>query len=298
MCRQFSREVVGVDAQPLPVPAHPALLARVPVRHAEPPSLVADEPVEAYAAAGAQVERQLVGHGERGCGRRARRGVLVGGDAVDRPAPAPGLPGAPLERLGVQVGGAVELPPRQEVALNEPDQPLDLALGERVPGLAQLRLEPDVRHERGIVGLPHRAAVRIAPEHHRLHVVGQDVLRHAHHRERVDHADEQALLAGVGKELHVAGAAMVAHHREARDPERRPGPVLHVDESPVHLVGLPGRCAKPSAAATPRVGSCEAPFGGNEIGMGGDVVLHGGLAALVALAPDTLEDNLRVGHAL
>ena len=188
--------------------------------------------------------------------------------------------------------------PARKLPLHEPDQSLDLALRERVPGLAQLRLEPDARHERGVVGLPYGPAVDVAPQHHRLHVVGQHALWHPHHRERVDHADEQALLARIGEELHVARAAVVAHHREARDSEHASGPVLDIDESPVHLVGLAGRCGESPAAARLRVGAREPPLRGNQVGMRGDIVLHGGPAALVALAPDALENDLGVGDAL
>ncbi len=216
MDRQLARQVVGVHVDKLALAADAADLARVPVGHAEAAPLVAHEPVEADAAPGAQVHRELLGPLDLRRGGQALRGVLLGEDAVHGSAVAPGLPGAPLERLGVQVGGVVELAPGREVALDVGDQPLDLALRERMVRLAEPRPEPDARHEGRVVHLPDRPALDVAPGRDAPHVVRQDVIRHAHDHEGVDHAYEEVLLPGVREELDVGRSAMVAHHREAR----------------------------------------------------------------------------------
>ena len=224
--------------------------------------------------------------------------MLLGGDAVHGPAVAPGLPGAPLECLGVQVGGVAELAPGREVALDIGDQPLDLALRERMVRLAESRLEPDARHEGRVVHLPDRLALDVAPRRDAAHVVRQDVFRHAHDHEGVDHAYEEVLLPGVREELDVARSAMMAHHREARYLEVAAVPALDPHEAPVHLVALAGlRLESPSAAAL-RVSLGELALGGNQVRVRGDVVLDSSLSALVALARDALEDDLGVRYAL
>ena len=74
--------------------------------------------------------------------------MLFGGDAPQGPPVAAGLLRAPGEGLGVQLGDILEAPPRQEVALHEPDEPFDFAFGEGMPRLAQPRLEADACEQR------------------------------------------------------------------------------------------------------------------------------------------------------
>lgn len=165
-------------------------------------------------------------------------------------------------------------------------------------GPAEPRPESDACHERGVVGLPDRLALEVASNHDALHVVREDVFGHPHHHEGVDHADGQVLLARVREELDVARAAVVAHHREAGDLERAARPIPHLDEAPVHLIGLAWVGPATPAAASLGILPGDPPLGGHEVGVRADVVLDGGLASLVALARDSLEYHLGIGDAL
>ena len=128
------------------------------------------------------------------------------------------------------------------------------------------------------------------------HVVGRHVLRHAHGHERVHHADEQVLLPGVGKELHIAGTTVVADHREAGDLAPHAGLVLEVHEAPVHLVRLArlGVEALPAAALRRRRLALRRHQGH----VRPDVVLDRGEATFVAVCDEALVDDRRVGHPL
>ena len=161
---------------------------------------------------------------------------------------------------------------------------------------AQPGAEADDAHELGVVGLPDGPAVGIAADDHALHVVGEHGRGHAQRRERVQHPDEEVLLARVREELDVGAPAMVADHGEAGDPRPLPAGALDRDEAPVHLVGLSGRRPEALPAAAPR--GRLPPLRGHEVPMRGDVGLHRGEAAGVALAEQPLEYHLRVGDAL
>ena len=109
------------------------------------------------------------------------------------------------------------------------------------------------------------------------------------------HADEEALLTGIGEELHVGGAAVVADHREAGDAVPISLPVDDVHEAPVHLVCLAGRRDEPLGAPSP--GRRRLSLRGDEVPVPGDVDLHRGEAAFVPLLDEPVEDYLRVGDA-
>lgn len=114
----------------------------------------------------------------------------------------------------------------------------------------------------------------------------------------MDHVYEEVLLLGAREELDVARLAMMAHHREARHLELTAGPVLDLHESPVYLAALDGLRLESPSAASSRVCLGELALGGNQVRVRGDVVLDGGLPALVVLTRDALEDDLGVRHAL
>lgn len=188
------------------------------------------------------------------------------------------IPGLLLSRTSLQHAALRAL--RQAVALHEPDEPLDLPLRVRVPRPAQPRLEPDARHERGVLGVPDGPAVGVAPVDHAGHVVREHPLGHVQLGEGVHHPYEQVLLPDFGEEIDVGRAAVVADHREARQPRLVPGPVLHQHEAPVHLVGLPGARLVPLTAA--RAGGDQPAFSGHQVAVRRDVVLDGGEPAGVA----------------
>lgn len=279
-----------------PSTVHPALAADVPVGHAVAVPLEAHEAVEGDLPARAQVPLDLGRDLERPGVRRARRLVLAHRDACRRAPPAASLLGAPEGGLpveGVKVGKG---PSREEVPLHEADEPLHLALRIGVARPAQPGAEADDAHELGVVGLPDGPAVGIAADDHALHVVGEHGRGHARRRERVQHPDEEVLLARVREELDVGAPAMVADHGEAGDPRPLPARALDRDEAPVHLVGLSGR--RPEALAAAALRGRLPPLRGHEVPVRGDIGLHRGEAAGVALAEQPLEYHLRVGDAL
>ena len=112
----------------------------------------------------------------------------------------------------------------------------------------------------------------------------------------MQHPDEEVLLARVREELDVGAPAMVADHGEAADPRPLPARALDRDEAPVHLVGLSGR--RPEALAAAALRGRLPPLRGHEVPVRGDIGLHRGEAAGVALAEQPLEYHLRVGDAL
>lgn len=293
---ELAGEVVAVYVHHAPLPAHPALAAAVPVGHAVAVPLEAHEAVEGDLPARAQVPLDLGRDLERPGVRRARRLVLAHRDACRRAPPAASLLGAPEGGLpveGVKVG---EGPSREEVPLHEADEPLHLALRIGVARPAQPGAEADDAHELGVVGLPDGPAVGIAADDHALHVVGEHGRGHAQRRERVQHPDEEVLLARVREELDVGAPAMVADHGEAGDPRPLAAGALDRDEAPVHLVGLSGR--RPEALPAAALRGHLPPLRGHEVPVRGDIGLHRGEAAGVALAEQPLEYHLRVGDAL
>ena len=204
--------------------------------------------------------------------------------------PLLGAPEGGLPVEGVKVG---EGPSREEAPLHEADEPLHLALRIGVARPAQPGAEADDAHELGVVGLPDGPAVGIAADDHALHVVGEHGRGHAQRRERVQHPDEEVLLARVREELDVGAPAMVADHGEAGDTRPLPAGALDRDEAPVHLVGLSGR--RPEALAAAALRGRLPPLRGHEVPVRGDVGLHRCEAAGVALAEQPLEYHLRVG---
>ena len=97
----------------------------------------------------------------------------------------------------------------------------------------------------------------------------------------------------LGKELHVARAAVVADHREARHAPLVPRRVEGVDEAPVHLVRL-ARLGGEAHAGPPR--RRRPPGRRGQVRPGRYVLLHPGGAAGVALGPYPVEARRGVGH--
>lgn len=88
-----------------------------------------------------------------------------------RAAVASGLVPTPARCLGVELGEVGERPAGEEVTLHEPDEPLDLPLRVRVPRQQQPHLEPDARHDRGVLGIPDGPTAGVAPVDHAGHVL-------------------------------------------------------------------------------------------------------------------------------
>lgn len=284
---QLSGEVVAVDVQDVALPAHAAVAPLVPARDAEPAPLEAHESVEADLAPRAQVEGDLAVEDGGFASRQAPVAVGIRRNQVEGPPVFRRLGRAPCQRLGVELRDVLERPACEEVALDELHEPLHLALREGVARLAQPGLEAHALHERGVVGLPYGPSLGIAARDDALHVVGEHVVGDAHHHEGVDHADEQALLPGVGEELDVEGAAVVADHREAGDLVLVSQPVHDVGEAPVHLVGLARLGLEAVPPASLRGG--QPSLGGDQRLVRPDVVLHGGDAARVPVLAQPVE---------
>ena len=94
----------------------------------------------------------------------------------------------------------------------------------------------------------------------------------------MDHANEQVLLFGVGKELHIPLTAVVADHCKAGCGVFRSVIVQDFGESPIHLVGFSRLCGEPASPVALR--GHQLSLGRNEVFVGLDVPLDGAKAAL------------------
>ena len=207
------------------------------------------------------------------------------------------LPVAPLQGGLVEVVVVSEGPSCKEIVLHESDQPLDLSFGERMPRLAELRLETHGFHEHLIFEIPDWLAVAVPADDDALHVVGQNILGNTHVGECPQHPDEQILLLGIREELHVTLSTMMTDHRETRRSERLTGFLyVHCGETPVHLVGVARVCRISSAPVALRLDSL--PFGRHEIKVGAKIIAHGRLSARVSHLAECIETDRRVPDSL
>ena len=78
---------------------------------------------------------------------------------------------APVQCGPVQVCNIPEDPSNKEVLLYEANQALYLALGKRMPRLAELCLEAHCFHKGLVVLLPDRMALKVPVEDHTFHIV-------------------------------------------------------------------------------------------------------------------------------
>lgn len=97
----------------------------------------------------------------------------------------------------------------------------------------------------------------------------------------MNHANEQVFLLGVGKELNIPLAAVVANHCKTRCLVLLAVIRVHGHEAPVHLVCLAGGSEIPASTV---------PLRGNSVARSrhkmlvrGDITLNGGLAAGIAV---------------
>ena len=108
-------------------------------------------------------------------------------------------------------------------------------------GFTEFCLEPHRVHETLVILLPDRTSVRCAPDHNALHVICKNVSGNAHHLESMQHTNKQILLSGVGKELDVTHAAVMADHDEAGKSVSAASAGLYINKAPVHLVTVASR---------------------------------------------------------
>ena len=184
---------------------------------------------------------------------RTTAGMLILRDSKS-PVVSRVLFGTPFQRSVVQAGHIPENASRKEVVLHESDKTLHLPLGKRVARLAEFRLETHGFHELLIILLPNRLALMVPPDHHALHVVRENGFGHSHVAESVNHADEQVFLLGVGKELYIPLAAVMANHCKTRCLVLLAVIRVHRHEAPVHLVRL-ARCSEIPAPTVPLRGN-------------------------------------------
>ena len=124
-----------------------------------------------------------------------------------------------------------------------------------------------------------------------LHIPG-----YSHIGKAVDHTDEQVLLLGIGEELHIPLATVVADHGEAGDLIFAAVIVNHPGEAPVHLKGLSGLCSEPLPPAS--LGRHQLPPGGYQEAVDGDIVLDRGQSTGIPRLLEPLQAYLSVGNAL
>ena len=159
-------------------------------------------------------------------------------------------------------------------------------------GFAQLGLKAHIQHESFVIHLPDGLSVQIPAESHALHVVRQNIFGNAHVLKSVDHTDEQILLLGVGEELDIPYAAVVADHGEACAHKHIAQIVLHLHEAPVHLERFSGR--RRISTATVSLRSYKLTLGRNKVAVSGNVVFYRGHAAAVPCLSQSLQANGRI----
>ena len=165
-----------------------------------------------------------------------------------------------------------------------------------MPGLAELRAEADRFHKCLVILLPYGISLEVPVEDHSFHIVSENVPGDAHAGKAVDHADEQVLLLGIGEELHIPLATVVADHGEAGSSVLAAVVVHHIGEAPVHLKGLSRLRSEPLPPAS--LGSHQLPPGGHKEAVGGDIVLDRGQSTGITRLLEPLQTHLSVGNAL
>ena len=170
---------------------------------------------------------------------RTTAGMLVLRDSKS-PVVSRVLLGTPFQRSVVQIGHIPENAPFKKVVLHKSDKTFHLPLGKRVARLAEFCLETHGFHELLIILLPNRLALMVWPDHHILHVICENGFGNPHAAKSVNHADERVFLLGVGKELNIPLAAVVANHCKTRRLVLLAVIHIHCHEAPVHLVCLAG----------------------------------------------------------
>ena len=121
-----------------------------------------------------------------------------------------------------------------------------------MPRFAELGSETHGVHEGFVIYVPYGMPFEVPFYDDTLHVVGQDILWDTHHVECMEHADEQVLLLGIGKEFNKHLSAVMADHCKACDSVFVAVRVYDPCEAPVHLEGLPGTCAVAAATVSLR----------------------------------------------
>ena len=84
---------------------------------------------------------------------------------------------APIQCLPIQVCDVAEHAVNKEIILNKTDKPLNLALGKRVSGLAELRFKADRLHKVLVVFLPDGMPIHIPSQDNAFHVICQNKSR-------------------------------------------------------------------------------------------------------------------------
>ena len=95
--------------------------------------------------------------------------------------------------------------------------------------------------------------------------------------ESVDHPNKQVFRPGVGEELNISLAAMVADHGKAGNAVGLTVVIQNIREFPVHLVGFTGLCDV--SATTISLRRNQLTFGRNKVFVGGDIPFHCTLTA-------------------
>ena len=112
----------------------------------------------------------------------------------------------------------------------------------------------------------------------------------------MDHANEQILLFGIGKELHISLTAMVTNHGEAGRGIFRSVIVQNLSETPVHLVGFSRLGGEPTAAVALR--RHQPALGWNEVFVSLDVPFDSAETALESELTESVQAHCRIGDTL
>ena len=203
---------------------------------------------------------------------------------------------APFHYLIIEVIQIPETSSDKEVVFDESDQPLDFTFGIWMPRLTQSGIEAYCVHEVLIVRLPYWMVLEVPLDDDTFHVVCQNILGDPHVTKGVYHTNEQILLLGVGKELHISLTAVVTNHGKASGSIFRPVIVQNLSETPVHLVSFSRFRGEPAAAVALR--SHQLALGWHKVFIGLDIPLDGAKAALKSNDLQSFQTYCRIGDAL
>ena len=112
----------------------------------------------------------------------------------------------------------------------------------------------------------------------------------------MDHANEQILLFGIGKELHISLTAMVTNHGEAGRGIFRSVIVQNLSETPVHLIGFSWLGCEPAAAVALRCNQLS--LGWHEVFVSLDVPFDSAETALESKLTESVQAHRRIGDTL
>ena len=112
----------------------------------------------------------------------------------------------------------------------------------------------------------------------------------------MDHPNKQVFLPGIGEELNIPLAAVVADHGKAGNAVGLTVVIQNIRESPVHLVGFTGLCDVPAATISLRRNQLAS--GRNQVFVRGNILFYNGRPSFKTSLFQTLQYDRGILNAL